>query len=327
MFGISRKRMIWLCRSMATMLDAGLPVSRILTVLSGQSSGGRLPAALDAARRRVEGGATLAEALRAQGGFPSLFLQLVEAGEASGTLERALRELTRYFEFQHRMWRRFLARIAYPAFQYIAAVAIIAFVTYILATLTDAEGSALWVLLIGYGTPVALIALYVFAVRVLGASRPCHEVILRLPVVGKVMEALALARFSLVMYLLSEAAVPVKQALARSLEATGNGAFAARAERAVAAIEDSGNLTDALRATGLFPAQYLDIISVAEESGKTTERLDWLASHYADRSEAALGALVTAIAVLIWVTVAGIIIYFIFTIFMGYIGALNRAVG
>jgi type IV pilus assembly protein PilC len=320
-FGIRRKDLIWLCTTLRTMVDAGLPVSRALDVLAGQARG-PMAGVLARVRARVDGGDSLAEAFEAERRFPALFLQLLDAGERSGTLERALAELARFYEFQRDQWHRFLIRISWPVVQYCLAVLVISLALYFLGMIEEKPRSPLPGLLIGYGIPVALIILYRVVLRTLGATRICHELILQLPVVGQVTQRLALMRFSFVMYLMYEAAVPITEALERALKATGNEAFAARAAKAVSTIEREGTLTEALRSTGLFPSEYIDIIEVAEESGKLSERLDWLAGHYAERAEAALSMLATAVTVLVWVSVAAVIIFFIFTFFMRYIGML-----
>ena len=322
MFRIGRKQLIWLSHSLATMHDAGLPVTRSLEVAAGQAHG-PLRSKLTAARADLDRGASLAEAFERQGGFPPLFLQLVAAGEDSGALERTFGELARYYEFQQRLWHRFLTQISYPAFQYVIAIAVVAFVAYVLGALGQHFGNPALILLFGYGTPVALFVAYRLAVNTLGGARIVHEAVLSLPLLGTVMRRVALARFSLVLYVLSEAATPIMQALTRSFEATGNGAFVARAPQAVRTIEEAGNLTEALRATGLFPSDYLDVMSVAEESGKVGERLNWLARHYAEQSESALRMLSTAVAVVIWVSVAVFIIYNIFLIFSMYLSGIQ----
>jgi type II secretory pathway component PulF len=63
---------------------------------------------------------------------------------------------------------------------------------------------------------------------------------------------------------------------------------------------------------------------VAEESGKVSERLDWLSSHYAEKAESAMSILARAIAVIVWVVVAAVIVCFVFSFFMRYIGAINQ---
>jgi type IV pilus assembly protein PilC len=327
MFGIGLKQMIWLCRTMGTMLDAGLPVSRVLTVLVSQADGA-LRGALERVRTGVEGGETLTEAFQATGAFQPLFVQLVSAGETSGTLDRTFAELARFYEFQQRMWRYFLGQITLPVIQYVAAVAIVSFATFLTQMLAGGHGGyggLIAGLLIGYGVPAALIVLYLVVVKQLGGTRAVHEIVLQIPVLGGVMRSLALARFSLILYLMYEGGVPVAESLRRAFEGTNNGAFAARARVAVETVEKGGTLTDALLATGLFPPEYMEVISVAEESGKISERLDWLAKEYADRAEAAMGALVSVAAKVIYACYAIIIIIFIFRIFTGYLGALQGA--
>lgn len=322
-FGISRKNLIWLSGTMRTMIDAGLPITRALEVLSGQAPGS-MGTALRRVRTRVDEGASLAEAFEAEGHFPELFLQLVDAGEASGTLERALGELARFYEFQQRQWRRFLSRIAWPVLQYCAAVLVISGTIYILNMIEGDPHGLLAGVLIGYGIPAGLIFLYRVVLRRVGATRPFHEIILMIPLLGQVTRRLALTRFSFVMYLMYEAGIPITEALQRALSATNNGAFAARAPAAVAAIERAGTLTDALRATGVFPREYVDIIAVAEESGKVSERLEWLSGHYAEKAESSMSTLASAIAILVWVAVATVIVYFIFKFYMRHIGNIYQ---
>jgi type IV pilus assembly protein PilC len=323
-FGITLKQMIWLCRTMGTMLDAGLPMSRVLAVLSSQASG-QMRLALGRVQSGVEGGETLTEALQATGAFQPFFVQLVSAGETSGALDKTFAELARFYEFQQRIWRYFLGQIALPVMQYVAAVAIISFARFVLRMLAGGHGGLISGLLIGYGIPVLLVVLYLVAVKQLGGTRLVHEVVLQIPLLGGVMRSLALARFSLVLYLMYEGGVPVAESLRRAFEGTNNGAFAARAGIAVRAVEKGGTLTDALLATGLFPPEYMEVISVAEESGKVSERLDWLAKNYGERAETAMGALVNVAAKLIYACVAIIIIIFIFRIFTGYLGQLQGA--
>ncbi|MCK4283448.1 MAG: type II secretion system F family protein [Candidatus Brocadiae bacterium] len=324
MLGVSRKRMIWLCGGLRTMLDAGLPVSRALNVLSGQAPSSWVGRAIQRIRVRLEGGATLAEAFEAEKRFPPLFIQLIAVGEEGGTLERTLGELVRFYEFQERIRRNLVKNLILPLTQYVIAVAVVSFATYIIGMIQDVPTNwRLW-LVVGYGGPLALIAFYFLVLKPFGGTRLFHEVVLRVPVLGRMVRALALARFSLVMHLLSEAAVPVSRAVERSFEATNNGAFAARADRAVSVIKQGGTVSEALDATRLFPFDYMATVEIGEESGKLSERFDWLASHYAERAESALGALAVVVARLVWVCVAAIIIYFISKFFGMYLGGLQQ---
>jgi len=129
---MSNKRMIWLCRNLSTLLDAGVPVTRALSVLTSQAPAGRIRQALQRVAADVDAGATLAEAFEARGLFPGLFVLLVGVGEESGALERALAELVRFYEFQQRIRQTLIANLALPVIQYVVAVAVISLATHII---------------------------------------------------------------------------------------------------------------------------------------------------------------------------------------------------
>ncbi len=222
MFGMSRKQLIWFCHGAATMLDAGLPVIRVLDVLSGQAPGG-LGAKIARIKMRVEAGDNLTDAAEKQHIFPPLFLQLVSVGEESGTLERTMAELGRYYEFQQRLWRSFISRVTLPVAQYIIAVAVIAVATHIINSLSGGPTGFARIMVPGYGIPIAIVLAYLFLLKPLGATRIVHEVLLQIPVVNNVTRSMALARFSLVLQLLMESATPIGRALERAAEATNNG--------------------------------------------------------------------------------------------------------
>ncbi len=323
MFGPSHKQLIEFCHSFATMLDAGLPVVRTLDVLAGQARGG-FARAIGRVRDGIEAGEGLAEAFARTGKFPSLFVELVSVGEESGALEATMARLTRHYELQQRLRRDLLRRMVVPVIYYVIAVAVVSVAAWIIATIRDEPTQLARHLLIGYGAPLALVAAYVFVVRPLGATRAVHEVLLRVPLLNTAARSLALARFSMVMELMLQSAVPVHVAVERACNATGNAAFAARGARAGEMIQQGSTLTEALAATGLFPPTDLNIIDVAEQSGTLTERFAWLSEHHADRAERAMAALVAGLGWLIYATVALIIIYFIFRIFTGYAGQLQR---
>lgn len=330
MFGISRKQMIWLCHSMATMLDAGLPVTRVLAVLGGQARGGRMRRALRQAGARLAEGDTLSEAFEASGGFPPLFLRLVSVGEASGTLDRTIRESGRFYEFQQGLLRAFLSRITLPVIQYLAAVAIVAVASYILQMVGGGEsggpmGPPGTVLLLGYGLPAALVVAYVLVLPLLGGTWVVHYVLFYLPVAGRVVRTLGTARFSLVMHLMMEAGAPMQRSLESAFGATGNAVFVARGRRAVQEIKQGATMSAALAATGLFPVDYLEMLQVGEESGKLSEQFNRLSAECAERAEFALNLLARAAAAAVWLAVVGVMIWFIVSTFVNlYLGPLQR---
>lgn len=323
----SSKQLMSVCQTLATMLNSGVQIDRALTVAGEQSSSAQLRRALAHAAKRIESGSGLVESLQEQKVFSRLFLNLVEAGETTGALDRTLGELARLYELQHKLKMRFLGGITMPVLQYIFAVLVLALVPYVQGLLAagPANPSAMLPMLLGgYGIPIALVLSYFLILKPLGAARAFHEVVIHIPVLGGVARCLAVARFSLVLHLMYEAGVGLDESLDRSFRAAGNPAFATRGPRAAQIITDGGTLTQALRISGLFEREYLEVIAVGEETGKLSERLDWLASHYAHRSESAIATLTRAAAILIWCIVAGFIIYFIFKFFLQYVAIITR---
>jgi type IV pilus assembly protein PilC len=317
-----------LCRMLRHSLGAGLS---LVAVFRQQGLKGP-PAARPIAERihqELERGHSLQEALEPEAGFfPPLFLSMVRVGEESGTLPEVFGELEKYFQGQVQLRRRFRSQIAWPAFQYIAAVLILAFLLCALGYiaqmhrtrpldplglgLTGVRGAIVF-LFLGFGIPAALIGGYVLASRKMQQRARVDALLLRLPVAGPCLRALALSRFCLALRLTSEAGVPIVQAMRLSLEATGNAAFIDRIQAIQRALKAGDDLTLALAgATDCFPEQFQNIIAVAEESGRLPEVMRHQAAHYEEEAGRRLKTLASVAAWAVWAVVAGLIIVAIF---------------
>jgi type II secretory pathway component PulF len=321
----SSKQFAALCGTFATMLEAGVPIERVIQVAGEQGRSAVLRRAMADCARRIKAGSSLADALKAQRCMPALLVNLADVGERSGSLERVFRELAALYEFQSQLWRRFFGRLVLPALQYVVAVFVASLAFHIFSTLNDGPPRLALGLALGYGIPAALVLFYLLVVKPLAGARACHEVVLRIPFAGGAARALALARFSLVMHLMLEAAVPMRETLEGSFNATGNGAFAARGKAAADAVLGDATLTRALADTGLFPRDYLEIVAVGEETGTFSERFDWLAKQYGEKAETTMIVLATVAARAIWLIVAAFIVFFIFVMFSRYVAILDGA--
>ncbi len=326
----SNKNLSQIFDNMSSMLEAGVAVERVLRVTARQAGSKRLQAALENTAQMVAGGADLTRAMREQDAFPSLVINLIQTGEASGRTDRVCEELSNYYEFQNQMWSAFLASLVLPVLQYVAAIFVLALVQYVVAMFSS-DGNGLWpaikTMIVGYGTPVGLIGLYFVITRLLRGSRIVHEILLHTPVVKKVSRSLALTRYSLVMHMMLEAGIPVVQSSEKAFEATGNEVFKSRSAEVSRSIQMGSNLTEALASTGVFPREYLEVVEVAEESGKISERFEWLAEEHQKKSRRYLTGLMTVLGYLIWALVAGFIIISILSFFSQYVGQINRLSG
>jgi len=330
---LGRKNLIWLCHQLGTMLRAGLPIRRALDVLIKGTSDLGTRRMLREVAADIEQGCSLHDAFeRRKGVFTPLFLNLVKAGEESGTLDEVTAELRRYYEMLRGLVRLFWGRILFPVFEYVIAIAVVAGVFYIIGSFIADDESAVakakLILFLGYGAPIGLVVLYFLLTRYLGGLRIVHEFLLKIPVIGKVFESLALARFSWALKVMTQAAVPVTEGIPQALAATGNGAFAGRARSIVERLMDGCTLREALEGSRLFPRQYLEIMSVAEESGSLEDTLERLAKNSFESAEFALKALAVAVAWLVWLGVAAVIVTFIFILFRKfYLGPMRSLTG
>jgi type IV pilus assembly protein PilC len=326
-----------LCRTLRHYLSAGLTLR---DVFRQQAAKGR-PGVREMAARistGVESGEALEDLLRKETALlPPLFVALATVGEQTGMLPEVFRELEKYYLFQDRLRKQFLSQIAWPAFQLVAAILVVTGLIFILGILAGpgssgfdpiglgtGPGPAMGFFCSAWGVVGAVLALYVLGKRLLRQGL-LDGFLLRLPVIGPCLEALALTRFCLALRLTLETAMPIARALRLSFRATGNDAFAAVSGVAEKSVKSGSDLTAALAKTRLFPQQFRHVLEVGEESGRLTDVLEHQGQQYAEESERRMKALAAAAAWGVWLVVAGLIIFCIFRIALTYIGMIDQA--
>lgn len=290
---------VWV-RLLATLLAAGAPADRALDVAAGATPHPRVRAAALDVRRTVQGGASLAEALRRH---PALFAEvhvgLVAAGEAGGALAAALATLAGYLEEEATLRAELRSALLYPAVMGVVALAgtlVLLLVvvprfaalaeevggtlppsTRLLVALGHAAGAAAWAL------PFAAAALVLGARRALareGARERWHAARLALPVLGRLERVRVTARFTRALGLLLGAGLPLLPALQVARGGIGNLALAAGVGRAAGAARRGERLAAAL--AGTLTPLAVQLLAVGEEGG----RLAALALHAAEAHDA-----------------------------------------
>jgi len=317
---ISKKKLAFLCRQLAQLTDAGVTLRRSFQTM-GRTVRGKPRRVMLAVADKIGEGASLEEALQQyKDYFPPLFLRLVGVGERTGTMDRVFRHLADYYERQHAMIRRVWASLIWPAFELFIAICVIGLVKY-LATdflypggdISGAEAATRHFLTWG-GALAGVAGLYVFVTRVLRGQRIVDEILLHIPVIRRAVRALAVARFTWTLQLAQMAGIPITEALQRAAEATNNAAFAARRYLMADIIREGGTLRQAMEASGLFPPTTLAMVEVAETAGKVEDSMRRVAENSFEDAALAMQNLSKAFAWLVWLVVAGIIIYYIFTL-------------
>jgi type IV pilus assembly protein PilC len=340
MFGkrVSLKRLSLVTRSLGTSLAAGVPIVKSIDTQARKTSDAALRDVLEKVVDDIKAGSTLTDALESHGEyFPDLFIDMVAVGEQAGALPEVLTSLSNHYENNLRLRKDFLSQITWPLIQLVAAINIIGLLIYVLGWIGESGGLKIDILGFGllgtsgvltwYGLWIGGAILLWFAYRLLRTSlsgkKMVHQALLQVPVIGGCLRSFAIARFSWAFHLTQSAGMPIDDSLDASLSATANGAFEAAAPRIIDDIMQGDTLSDALNQSQLFPEEFINIVHVAETSGTVPEQLERLSPQIEEDARRSLRTLTMLAGWLVWMIVAGFIIYVILKIMMWYTGLIQ----
>jgi general secretion pathway protein F len=328
---LSRQDVANVTRELAIMLGAGQDLDRALRFLVGTAPGARVRQVMGAVRDAVRDGAPLATALaREQRSFTPLYVGLVRAGEAGGALAPTLERLALLLERERSLAASVTSALIYPALLSVAAIGAIALLlTEVLpqfVPLFEQNGVALprpTRVLIALGDAVGAYGLYALALLVLLAlaaraalARPvprlaADRMVLRLPLVGRLLREALAARFARTLGTLLGGGMPLVAALDVVATALGNRAAAAAVAAAAERTKGGSGLAAALAEAKLLPVRTISLLQLGEE----TAQLGAMALRAADIHEEAtriavqrlIALLVPAITLLMGAAVAAIV--------------------
>jgi len=331
---VSLANLIDLSRALRHSLKAGLSLVEVFRQQSRKGSGANRQLA-QSITAQLENGEALEDALKKhENVLPPLFISLVSVGEQSGNMPEIFHELEKYFQLQQKMRRQFYGQIAWPAIQLVAAIFVIAAIPFVLGffgSTYDPLGlglmgttGAITILVVCFGTLAAVIGTIWLLPRVLRGRAAVDRFWLSLPVLGACLQAFALNRLCVALRLTLESGMSTVKATRLTLEATGNEAFKLTAPAVVSRIKKGKDLTSALAATQLLPDEFRGILANAEEAGTLTEVLRHQADHYEEEGRRKLTVLTMAASALVWLLVAGMIIFVIFRLFTSYLSELDK---
>ena len=277
-----------LTRQLATLVGAGIPLFESLNALIEQIENEQLKRALTQVREQVREGTSFAKALESHPTvFPTLYINMVRAGEASGTLTQVLQRLTQFLEAQAKLKGKVSSAMAYPILMAIIGsilvsvlmVAVVPNVTTIFASMdqalpwytslligtSDFMASYWWLLL-------ALIGLGVYGFRrwrqtPQGRYR-WDTFVLKVPVFGKVMLMIAIARFSRTLSTLLSSGVALLTAMDIVSNVLENATLEKVVNEAIGSIREGQSIAEPLKRSGKFPPIVTHMITIGEKSGQ-----------------------------------------------------------
>lgn len=335
--GLSRKRklgpesIVLTTRELATLLRAGIPIDRALSILAEIAKDGALRAFLEDVMKSVRSGSTLADSLEPhKESLPAYYIGLVRAGEAGGALESVLSRLAESLEQAQALRETIRSAMYYPAFVLVMSVlTLVVLFTLVIpefrplfedsATGMPASMAAVIALSDGLRDYWWAIALVIVAIilavqqynRTADGRRRRDRLVLRLPLLGDLVIKLEVARFARTLGTLLANGVMVLNALSITAETISNRQLAEAIGGLSGRLKRGEGLSLPLMETGLFPRLAVQLIQVGEESGQIEAMLLRVAEIYDEEVKRTvqrlLALLVPVMTICIGILVAAII--------------------
>lgn len=322
-WSISTKELIGLCQRVGQSLKAGVEIRRVWQQESTRGNATQRQH-LDSIYRHVAAGGTVADAMRACGGFfPRLTCQMVEIGEKTGQLDEVLLKLAKYYEQQDAMKRSFYLGIAWPMLQLLAATLVIAGVIWISGMIGSFMGTGGVVDILGLGLTGgwgAILFLLSVATVVGGVVLGINALLrgwfgggplrlaMRVPVLGTCLESFALSRLTWSFALGLESGMDARRVVELALSATQNAHYEQHTSAIVAGVARGQTFYDSFQQTHAFPADFLYALETAEIAGATNESLLRMAKQYEEKAHEAMRYVTMACTAATFALVALIII-------------------
>ncbi len=329
---VSTKDVAIFFRQFSVMIDAGLPLVQCLEILAANQENASFQKTLTAVRTTVEGGSTLANAMR---GYPKTFddltTNMIDAGETGGILDTILQRLATYVEKAVKLKQAIKSALIYPVSVVSIAVIIVGcllkfvvpvFVnmftsldmqlplpTRMVVALSNFVSQFWWIALL------VLVAFIIFVKQLKRHPRGrvfWDRTLLRLPVLGPVLRKISIARFTRTLGTLLTSGVPILEALNITARASGNAVVEEAILKVRKAIEEGRTIVDPLKESGVFPNMVTQMIGVGEATGAMDAMLQKIADFYEDEVDAATKDLLTLmepmIIAFLGVAIGGIVI-------------------
>ena len=348
---VKSKTLMIFTRQLATLIDAGLPLLRSLTVLAKQERDPVLHKTIHALADAVQGGSTFSESMAQHPLiFNKLYINMVKAGELGGVLELVLNRLAEFQEKAQKVKNKVVSAMAYPVIVLIIAMLIMVFLMAFIVPKFEAifndmlDGAQLpaitrFVIAISDIVKNMFIPPYlwitvgaVFAVVIgikmvsgsVGGRKFMDRVKLSIPLFGDLLRKGAISRFSRTLGTLVTSGVPILQALNITRDTAGNVVIADAVSKVHDAVKEGESIVQPLEASGVFPPMVISMVDVGEETGQLPEMLLKIAEVYDDEVDNAVEGLTSLLEPIMIVLLALIVGTIVIALFMPLISIIQK---
>ena len=330
--GVGAKELAIFTRQFSVMIDSGLPLVQSLEILGAQQENKAFQKAIVGVRTQVEGGSTLANALRS---FPKIFddlyTNMVEAGETGGILDGILQRLATYIEKDVKLKSAVKSAMIYPgATLTIMGGVVILLMWKVVPVFTQlflGLGAELplptrivigisnfvqnWIILLFIGIGGAIFGIMSWYATPTGRFL-IDSFLLKIPLVGILLRKIAVARFTRTLSTLISSGVPILDGLTITARTAGNAVVEKALMQVRKGVEEGRTLVEPLKATEVFPSMVTQMIGVGEQTGALDSMLAKISDFYEEEVDVAVKDLLVAMEpimlLLLGTVVGGIVI-------------------
>lgn len=320
-------------RQFATMINAGLSLTKCLSILADQVESKELRDVISQLNKDVEAGQSLSEAMMKHPKiFPPLFYNMVKAGETGGVLDEVLLRVADLMEQDAQLKGRVKSAMMYPmVISILVVVVVIAMMVFVVPTFVDMFAGAgqqlplptrVLVAISNYTasikgviTAIVLAILFVIFKQWIATNSGrfiWDSIKLRMPVAGNIIRKTSVARFTRTFGTLVSAGVPILSAMDIVADTAGNEVVTRALKTARGAIKEGETIAKPLSESPVFPGMVVQMVAVGEETGALDQMLTKIADFYDEEVGTAIDGLASAmepiIMVILAVVVGGIVI-------------------
>lgn len=331
-------------RQFATMISSGLAVLRALHILEAQCENKRLARIVGLVRADVEAGMSLSDAMAKQpAAFDRLFVSMVKAGEAGGSLDAALNRLSTQLEKDDSLRRQIKSAMTYPTliavFAVVVLICMLLFVIPMFVGMFKSLGGKLPMLtqiminlsnmMKGYWfILIPSMILFVYGIKRLKDTdqgrRQWDRIKLKIPMkIGPIVQKIAVARFSRTLATLVSSGVPILQAIDITGRTSGNTVIEESMAQVRESVRAGETVAKPLSRVSVFPPMVTHMIAIGEETGALDSMLHKIADFYEDEVDASVKSLTSIIEPIMMMFIGGLVGVIVISMYLPMFSMMN----
>jgi type IV pilus assembly protein PilC len=340
---VGEKHLVNFMQQFSTLIASGLPVVRSLNILKSQTGHKFLKKVIDDMNEAILAGGSFSDAMQKfPSVFPRLSIDLIKAGETSGAFDVVLARLAGFMEKSRRIKQKVIGALVYPSVVILISMAVVVFLivfavpkfTVLFKDLNiTLPGPTLFLLALSHFVrsywyiAIMGIAGVVFGLNRLSKIERVKYYIdaakLKIPVFGILFQKIAISRFSRTFGVLLSSGVPILSAIAAAREVCGNKVLSGVVSKAYDDIREGELIAQSFSRDNVFPALFVNMIAVGEESGHLDKSLSRISDIYDEDVDTMVSSLASLLEPVLIITLALIVGFIVVSMFLPLIKLLD----